>query len=565
MPDPGSGVEWVEAGESDDPAELLDRLGLPKGSQPVILVCGGAKLSRREAQLCRDALGPAVRDAAFAASAAVVDGGTDAGVMSIVGQARAEELGQTRAEELGQTRAEERSAIEVLVGVAPRGKVRLPGERGDGVALEPNHTHAVLAPGAEFGAERETLFAITAALAGSHPVAVVLAGGGVQAGNEALETARRGWPLLVLADTGGTADEVAAHREGRRGAEKTVGLAAEEIAGLAEYDRTTVVEDGPGLAAHLVWTLIRDRPVLKSAWCRWAAYEDAAATMQKRYGGMLVALLVVSVAATVVAVFQQDLADASVVAGDVARWCAIVLPSLLVGLVGWNRHRAFGKQWIVLRAAAEAVKGETFRYRTKTAPYGEGVREHELQDRMNLIHRQVLATEAAMTWLSQPAETAPPSKLDEEGLGDLDVNRYASRRIEHQRAWYRRRVKKKAWARDALTRATFVAGLLGTGLAAAGIEPAVAVTTALATGLAGYLAARQFAEDAINYNRTAVELDFEFAEATRINADALAQLVERTEEILVAEVGAWAQRMVRALAREEQRQAGLAQHHREPE
>jgi TRPM family ion channel/conflict system pore-forming effector with SLATT domain/uncharacterized protein DUF4231 len=569
VPDPGSGpiIKWVEAGESDSPAELLAKLRLRRGGRPVILVCGGAKLRGKEAQLCRKALGPAVSQAACVAGAAVVDGGTDAGVMSIVGRAR----------------AADRSAIRVLVGVAPRRKVRLPGERGDGVAFEPNHTHAVLAPGAEFGDERETLFDTVAALAGRHPVAVVLAGGGTQAREEALETVHRGWPLLVLAGTGGTADAVACrkgpvHRQwwplsalariGRMAgavARRLGWRGDEEIAGLAEYERTTIVEqDGAGLAAHLVWTLIRDRPVLKSAWCRYAAYENAAARMQDRYVRTLRALLFVGIAATALAVWQQDLADANVTAGDVARWCVIVLPSLLVGLGGWNRHQALGKQWIVLRAAAEAIKGETFRYRTQTAPYGENVRDNELQDRTNLIHRQVLATEAAMTSLSQPAETDPPSNLDEEGLTDLDIHRYASRRIENQRNWYRRKVKEKARKRDACTGLTLAAGIAGTGLAAAGIEPAVAVTTAIATALAGYLAARQYAEDVINYNRTAAELDFEAAQATRTTPDGLKELVQRTEEILVVEVGGWAQRMARALAREEQRQTELARQHGGP-
>jgi SLOG in TRPM, prokaryote/SMODS and SLOG-associating 2TM effector domain 1/Protein of unknown function (DUF4231) len=543
VPDPGSGtrITCVKAGKRSDPAKLLARLGLREDARPVILVCGGAKLGAEEAQRCLGALGQAVSDAAFGTGAAVVDGGTNAGVMSIVGQARAADP----------------SAIDVLVGVAPQGKVLLPGKRGDGVTLEPNHTHAVLAPGTEFGAERETLFDITAALAGSYPVAVVLAGGGAQARNEALETARRGWPLLVLAGTGGTADAVVAYRKGRGG--------AEGIAGLAEYDRMTVVEeDGPGLAAHLVWTLIRDRPVLKSAWCRFAAYDDAAAMMQKRYDRMLWALLAVVLAATGMAAFQQDLADFNVKVGEFARWCVIVLPTVLVGLAGWNRHRALGKQWIVLRAAAEAIKGETFRYRTWTAPYAKGEREHELQDRVNLIHRQVLATEAAMTSLSQPAETAPPTNLDEEGLGDLDIDRYRSRRIDEQRRWYREKVEEKARKRDAFTSATLAAGILGTGLAAAGIEPAVAVTTALATGLAGLLAARQSAEAVIDYNRTAAELDFESAQATRAGADALTERVQRTEEILVAEVGEWAQRMARALAREERRQAELTHQHGGP-
>ena len=189
------------------------------------------------------------------------------------------------------------------------------------------------------------------------------------------------------------------------------------------------------------------------------------------------------------------------------------------------------------------------------------MREYELQDRVNLIHRQVIDTEAAMTSLSQPAETAPPPNLFEEGLGDLDTDRYASRRIGDQRNWYRRKVHVKARARDALGGATLAVGILGTGLAAADIVPAVAVTTALSTGLAGLLAARQYAEDVIDYNRTAAELDGEFAHATRPDADELPKIVLRTEEILVAEVGEWAQRMARALAREERRHAALAHQH----
>ena len=115
-----------------------------------------------------------------------------------------------------------------------------------------------------------------------------------------------------------------------------------------------------------------------------------------------------------------------------------------------------------------------------------------------------------MTPLSQPPESAPPPNLFEEGLGEIDADRYASRRIENQRDWYRSKVHNKARVRDALGGATIAAGISGTGLAAAGIEPAVAVTTTLSTGLAGLLAARQCAEDVIDYNRTA-ELDAEFA------------------------------------------------------
>ena len=111
--DPGSGarVKSVEAGKDDDTPGLVVALGLEQGAPPAILVCGGAKLGAKDEQRCHEVLGPAVRDAAFAARAVVVDGATNAGVMRVVGQARAAPLRDP-----------------VLVGVAPRSKVALPGE-----------------------------------------------------------------------------------------------------------------------------------------------------------------------------------------------------------------------------------------------------------------------------------------------------------------------------------------------------------------------------------------------------------------------------------------------------
>jgi hypothetical protein len=68
--------------------------------------------------------------------AAIVDGGTDSGVMRVMGRVR-----------------DATSASFPLIGVAAMGNVIAPGIRAqpDAAELEPHHTHFVLVPGAVWG------------------------------------------------------------------------------------------------------------------------------------------------------------------------------------------------------------------------------------------------------------------------------------------------------------------------------------------------------------------------------------------------------------------------------
>jgi hypothetical protein len=174
---------------------LLARLKLDVPSRPVIVVCGGADdLVGRRLRHVESVLGAAVALAAGAHGAAVVDGGTAAGVMAVIGSAR----------------KHREKAMPLLIGVAPSeriGEVEDPLE--DIARFEAHHTHFVLARSDSWGGETGLMFRVADSLAGPKRAVVVLAGGGDVAAKEVLEAVQRGWPVIVLSRSGGLAKDLA--------------------------------------------------------------------------------------------------------------------------------------------------------------------------------------------------------------------------------------------------------------------------------------------------------------------------------------------------------------------
>ena len=176
-------------------AEALEAAGLPSPG-PVLVVVGGAgRLDaaelRRLTPLFRDGLVPALERV----GAVAVDGGTDAGVMRLLGDAR-----------------EDSSASFPLVGVAAEGTVRLPGatsDRANTADLAPHHTHFVLVPGDQWGDESSWITATASHLAGDAPSLTVLVNGGDIAYRDATLSVEAGRPLLVIPGSGRAADDIA--------------------------------------------------------------------------------------------------------------------------------------------------------------------------------------------------------------------------------------------------------------------------------------------------------------------------------------------------------------------
>jgi len=121
----------------------------------------------------------------------VLDGGTQAGLVGIMGALRQQTNGTFP-----------------LVGVLPADGAELPGEvpTDTRYSLEPNHTHFALVQGGSWGVESDLLVNMGRVVA-RQPVALLINGGEIVR-KEALMHARAGNPLLVLAGSGRVADEI---------------------------------------------------------------------------------------------------------------------------------------------------------------------------------------------------------------------------------------------------------------------------------------------------------------------------------------------------------------------
>jgi hypothetical protein len=135
-------------------------------------------------------------------TALIIDGGTQSGVMAMMGEAVARHRGKCQ-----------------LLGIAPKGKITNPEITGaskisEGAALEPNHSHFVLVESAEWGGETGKMLELANAF--NAPIVAILVNGGAIAGDEALQSVRNGWQLLVFEGSGRFADELsAAIRDGQ--------------------------------------------------------------------------------------------------------------------------------------------------------------------------------------------------------------------------------------------------------------------------------------------------------------------------------------------------------------
>lgn len=178
----------------------LETLGLG-AKRPTLVIVGGASglddaQRDRLQSLFDDVLAPLAEELQLY----VVDGGTDAGVMRMMGEARTHIGGSFR-----------------LIGVAPRELVHLPdapASHPDASTLEPHHTHCLLVPGDRWGAESPWIAEVATQLSGELPSMTVLINGGSVTWQDANASVQAGREILIMAGSGRTADIMAAALNG---------------------------------------------------------------------------------------------------------------------------------------------------------------------------------------------------------------------------------------------------------------------------------------------------------------------------------------------------------------
>jgi hypothetical protein len=165
---------------------------------PALVIIGGASLMTPESlDQLQTVFNQVLAPMAQALNLTVLDGGTDAGVIHMMGQARHHIGGDFS-----------------LIGVVPQGKVRLPHDSGPAAGddrhdLEPHHTHFFLIPGDDWGSESPWLADFASQVAANQPSLTLLINGGKVALTDLQANLATGRPALVLAGSGRLADTIA--------------------------------------------------------------------------------------------------------------------------------------------------------------------------------------------------------------------------------------------------------------------------------------------------------------------------------------------------------------------
>lgn len=187
------------AARIQDPLDLpstLERFGLQRPRPTLALVGGASNMTSQDYELLRGLFTTVIAETVADTNAAIVDGGTNAGIMRLIGQARTE-----------------LNANFPLIGVAPFRKMQLPHLchlPPASATPAPNHTHFILVPGEEWGDESVWLAKVTTLLSGSCPSATLVINGGNVTWQDVVESVAAQRLTLVLAGSGRTADQLAA-------------------------------------------------------------------------------------------------------------------------------------------------------------------------------------------------------------------------------------------------------------------------------------------------------------------------------------------------------------------
>ncbi len=542
-------AKLVAASRGASMASLIESLGISPPKNLILLIGGADKLDEKLTSRLTQLFSRGIARAAADAEAVIIDGGTQAGVMQIMGQSIAD-----------------RGRKSSLLGVAAAGKVTYPGgpsvASNDSAPLDPNHSHFVLVDGKEWGSETETLFELAAAF--NVPVLAILVNGGAIAKDELLQSVRRNWPVIVIEGSGRLADDVAGLKKEPSQIEDPALAEIVEEGDLRVFPINGALED----FERMLFSQSPNIKLLHDAWQRFATYDANGGRLQKAFKNIQFWILALGLIAVFLAVFEkegQELVKHQQMLHNALGWLRypiIVIPIVTAILLAYyNKFRPANK-WILLRGSAEAIKREIYRYRSRTGDYSKdrlttNSRDDVFHERLEPVSRRLMQTDVNHGALKPYDGPLPPKEVaqnNDDGFSFLTPERYIELRLEDQLKYYSSKTPKLEKQVKQMQVAILVAGGVGTLLAAVHAELWVALTTALATALTTSLASRQLEETLVRYNQSAADLGnvrdwwTKLSPAAKRNPKNIDQLVEVTEKVLETELSGWVQRMENALA-----------------
>jgi hypothetical protein len=545
---------------------IVGALGVNQPKALIVVAGGADKLDDTVKPKLLQLLSRGVARVAVGLDALILDGGTKAGVMELMGEAISD--------------CEEKVT---LLGVVPSGKAIYPGGPSapgqDTAELDPNHTHFALVQCDQWGCETRTMFTLAKYLGSKVPVVTVVVDGGSLSKEEVRQSVRQKWPIIVVEKTGRLADEIAAawKQKGKAEAQVINDTALAEIVAdgnISLFNLDGSVEAFRELLGNNL--CVHSDECLRDAWSAFAAFDFNAKKRQKSFNRLQTLILLLGIVASALALmftqFKPFLlaAPAEVTAqspspynpvGQALNYVIIVLPILIsVMVAGSNRFRA-GNKWVLLRSSAESIKGEIFGYRTGTNKYRRTpdiTPECELQKNLQNSTRRLMQTEVNRCGLLPYTDKIPPemygAAADDDGFSSLSPEQYVKIRLGDQLGYYKKKTVKLETTLQRMQWSIYGLGGIGTFLAAVGLQLWIALTITIVGVITVYLEFQQVENSLVQYNQTAADLEnlkswwASLSSAQKQDPKNYDKLVDLTETALHTEMSGWTQRMENALA-----------------
>ena len=322
---------------------------------------------------------------------------------------------------------------------------------------------------------------------------------------------------------------------------------------------------------------------LEQAWKRFAQYDHNAVRQQTKFNKLLLWLLALGVLGTLLAVTRTQL---ELLERDAALWRRLDRGKLLyvlhipvlvapiavsVLLAAANRLKP-GKKWVLLRGSAEAIKREIYSYRARAGAYrvgqlGQPAREALLAKRVEEISQRLMQTEVNVTALRPYSGDIPPPRPSaggDDGLSPLTPEQYIGSRIDDQLGYFQSKVIRLERRLHQTQWAIYIAGGVGTLLAALGQDLWVALTVTVGGVLGSYLGMYNVEDSLVVYNQAATDLQnvrdwwAALSDEQRAEQENIDKLVSYSEKILEGELAGWVQHMQDALAELRNSQSDVA-------
>lgn len=516
---------------------LIERLGLVEPT-PVMVIIGGAnRMSRETGEKVRTFFEQSLAPVLEASGMVVVTGGTDSGVMAIAGQTL--------------------SSVATLVGVSPRGAL----VSNPSVDLQKDHHVNVLTPGTTWGSETDYMVSLASALTqGARCGLVLIVNGGDVAFEETKYFVEAGWPILAVAGSGGVADALVKSRRLLNRVQHKNRLLKN-----ADLDRVALDGSPREVRKRIHWYVSEDE-LLKSAWTYYAAFDRRAGKQQRFNRVIKVILQVVSLAILSLVLIRFEITEPIPTnlpwlktnsflqtLKNVTVPIAVALPIALAAAAAIGQSVAADRGWRIVRASAESLKREIYRYRAwltvdveNRVSSGEG-RQYLKRTVSSALRRST--SSGFLLSVDLTSRRGRPRGLDEgdDELAPLSIASYTSHRIDGQISYFQtkgRGLRRKAIA--VVLAGVLIAAISGT-VAGTYFAPWAAVAVLGVTALTAYLERSRLTERAARFATASADLA-EIKSGLHVQSvvdlrlpKSLLSTVERAEAALEGESHAWEQ------------------------